>query len=156
MAELNSLPIDLFTALPLLQLLLAIRGLEEPDMPFGETWSVFKEFAGAGDSSSDPIVTVQLQEAEAEPTDFEVFMGREVQGVRNGYDVTRLVGVQFLLRGPSVGPVQDRELWSTEFQDLAAFVAAVEASPGFRVALASDQMACTFRLEEETDEFGVV
>ena len=58
MAELNSLPVDLYTALPLLQLLLAIRGLEEPDMPFRQTWSVFKEFAGAGDSSSDPIVTV--------------------------------------------------------------------------------------------------
>ena len=98
----------------------------------------------------DDGVIFQVNPAEG-PTAFEVFFGRQLSEPKNGWEDTRVVGVNFVFELTDQleeGTVEEIEIWSDEFSDIDAFYSAVEASASFKMAQASQQLIGTFYTQE--------
>jgi hypothetical protein len=146
--------LNTLTAWPMLRLMLAMRGMEPPELPGMRSWEVFKGFLAVQSASEHDVASFQstwLREDSQAPTLVIRFV-RELTDDAAGYSRSRTVELQFLYELSGTLPLVARELWSDEFESTQAFIDAVEALPEWRFVV--DEGPATGDLledEESTD-----
>jgi hypothetical protein len=116
----------------MLRLMLALDGLEPPQLPPARSWAVFKSFLALPSASEQDAASFQttwIREDPASPT-FVVRFVRELTDDAAGVgQLTRSVELQFLYDGAAGVPLTGREVWNVDFESVQAFAEAVEALP---------------------------
>jgi len=103
-----------------------------------EAWKVFKAFLRVPAASPDEGASVQgiiEQDPDGQTTAFLTMMRQFTTGEAEEDAPFRWVGLELAFAPNDVMGLDGLELWSYDFPDLAAFMAAVETHPGFQSAL---------------------
>ena len=138
--------VNTITAGPLLNLLLALQGMEGPD-DRRRTWEVFQQFARLASSSEHDVVGFHAGWMEVDDG-YPTFAGswvRELTDDAAGFGtLTRAIQVEFGYEEPLESLLEPVELWSDDYPTLEAFFAEVAQLPHF-----------TFIMETAPDFAGV-
>ena len=124
--------VNTITAGPLLNLLLALQGMEGPD-DRETAWKVFRQFAALPSSSEHDVIgfTAELLD---EPGGYPTLTGswlRQLTDDAAGLTLTRAIQVEFGYEEPPDALIEAVEMWSDEYPTLGAFFSAVEQLPHF-------------------------
>jgi hypothetical protein len=155
--DLTSIPplkLNGLTGAPLLRLLLATYGEEPGTMTPTVAWNAFKQFVRLKSDSSHDLVSFQATWAPEDETDYPdeplyfITWSREliVPARRRAPRLpafaswVRAIQVQWKRDGAPVDADPDVEVWSDKYEDLDAFLAAVESLPHFST-LMGEEMA---------------
>jgi hypothetical protein len=126
--------IDLLTAKPALELMLASNGHEAPYPDIRAVWAVFLKYLAVPADASRDAACFQAHFLDAEGEEKEAscifIFARQLTG-EDGE--TRCVQLHYDLRDRYTGRIDDFDIWSSDFTDLASFAGAVERSPHFRL-----------------------
>lgn len=152
----NARIVNTITAGPLLNLMLALEGMEAPGEP-DATWEVFKRFAQVPSQSVHDVVGFQVVWIQVEGGDpfLSCSWVRQLTDDAAGYDeLTRAIQVEYAYSSGLLNVPDPVEIWSDEYGSLAEFFEAVEAQPQFAFLL---QTSATFtgvyvRDQEDIDE----
>ena len=114
----------------MLRLLLAMEGIEPPQMPVSRCWTVFKAFLALPSASQRDVAAFQsswILEDPASPT-FVIRFVRQLTDYASGMDpLTRSVELQWFYEIPHDPALAEQDVWSEDFDGIEGFAAAVEA-----------------------------
>lgn len=141
--------VNTITAGPLLNLLLAMEGMEVPGDP-ADVWPVFKKFIAVQSSSELDVASFQVSlEQSYDSVGVRCSWTRQLRDDAGGYGVTdRLIEVVYAFAKPQLGVLEPTELWSDQYTDLTAFFAHVEAQSAFKWLMSSTPDAGSIVVEE--------
>ena len=154
-ASLPPLELNIKTAGPLLRLLLAQRGLEDPDLEPDGAWDVFKLFCRLPAKTEVDLVSFQAtwtpEDAEQAPDPplFYCTWTRELTEADEFFSNTRAIQIQWSF-DPQESGLDEFEAWSEDFPNLDAFIQQVESTPQFRALMASNGLADIYTFDLET------
>jgi len=140
--------VNTITAGPLLNLLLALDGMEVPEDP-QDVWPVFKKFAAVPSTSELDVIGFQIA---WEPLDDRVVVRcswvRQLRDDAAGYGtIERLIeiiyGYDYTLDAPA-----ELDVWSDKYRKLDDFFAAVEASKEFQFLLDNAPEVSSINIED--------
>jgi len=132
---------------PVLRLLLAAAGVDDASLPVAPAWAVFKLFCNIPVADHDDGITLQTQIIREGSPVAALEFTRQLEGTLHGKPYTHLVGIQYLFPLPEES-FRERDIWSRDFPDVAAFFAEVEASPEFRAATTADLLGAVIVVDE--------
>jgi hypothetical protein len=129
-------PVNLLTARPLLDLMLARRGMEPPILDPLAAWQVFREYLAVPAASGPTVAgfSCSVVNDEALGAGILVRLIREVTAEMDQGTWTRNVFLQLVYNESQEG-LEDRDLWLEPGGSLAEWFAEVEALPEFRFAM---------------------
>ena len=133
--------IDVLTAKPALELMLASNSQEAPYSNFPLVWEVFVNYLRVPAEAVEDIACFQtslLADAPDEEPGVVFILGRQLSDAAGD---TRCVQLQFTLGDAYSGSLDDVDVWSSDFPDLQAFVQFIEQLPHFRL-LKDDSEPC--------------
>jgi hypothetical protein len=125
--------VNTITAGPLLNLMLALAGMESPEEP-ARAWEVFKRFARAPSTSSHDVIAFQVGWIEVDGGDplLSCSWVRQLTDDAAGYgDITRAVQLEYGYDEKLLHVPNSIDVWSDEFPSLAEFFEAVERQSQF-------------------------
>jgi hypothetical protein len=135
--------------------MLAIQGMEPPQLRADRSWAVFKGFLELPSASERDVSSFQtswIREDPESPT-FVVRWVRQLTDNAVGYGpLTRSVEVQFLFASPAHRGLAEHTVWSDDFDSLKEFIATVEALPEWRFAIENDPGDGELLADEESGE----
>jgi hypothetical protein len=128
--------VNTITAGPLLNLLLALAGMEVPGDP-ADVWPIFRKFAAVASASDLDVVSFQVSWEERDnAVGVRCCWTRQLRDDAAGYGtIDRLVEVVYAYERASLAHPQELELWSDQFASLDAFFGDAESRPEFRFLL---------------------
>lgn len=138
--------INLLTAKPAFELMLAINGFEAPYSSPRAAWDLFlKYLAVPSDAVNDSggFQTSWLAAADQE-SGMVVTFSRQLTGTDGN---TRSVQLQFTTGDKYEGVLEDVEVWTDDYRDLAAFAEEVEALEHFQILCGDSNPAGELFLE---------
>jgi hypothetical protein len=128
--------LNTLTAGPMLRLMLAMDGIEPPQLPGQRSWRVFKSFLALPSASARDVASFQSAWLGEDPSAATLVIRfvRELTDDAAGFGGlrTRVVELQFLYELSARLPLAAREVWSDEFESLQAFTDAVETLPEWK------------------------
>ena len=116
-----------------------------------EAWKVFKAFLRVPVAVADEGISVQAAIEPVATADEALFltMMRLFTTIEEGDDTPfRWVGLELTFAPATVPSLPDIELWSYDYEDLPAFIAAVESHPGFQQAMNAPVLASELVAQE--------
>ena len=125
--------INLLTAKPAFELMLASHNEEAPYADPRAAWNLFLQYLAVPSSEPEDSGCFQasfLDDAEDEDPGMVLMFARQLT---NAEGETRCVQLQYTLGDLYSGELSNVDVWTTEFPDLAAFARQVEALPHFRI-----------------------
>jgi hypothetical protein len=142
------------TAVHVLRYLFALEGVDGVDGPVAATWPVFRRFLELPSQAEEDIGSLQVSFGEkADPRCPQLILARQLTDTAGGYGrhtrATELVYNWELAEPAALDPF---ELWSSDYPDLKAFCAAVEADPRFALFASMPPEQVTVSEEEAPDE----
>jgi hypothetical protein len=142
------------TAVHVLRYLFALEGVDGLYGPLAATWPVFRRFLELPSRADEDIGSLQVSFGEtADPRSPQLILARQLTDSVGGYGPhTR--ATELLYNWELAAPVglEPFELWSSDYTDLRAFCAAVEADPRFPILAQLPPEQVTVSEEEGTDE----
>jgi hypothetical protein len=142
-------PVTWYTARPLLDLMLALEGIEAPVLDPSEAWRVFKEYLAVSSEAGNVVGGFHCSVVSDESLGPGVLVRfvREISDPEVGRSRVRNVFLQLVYNESQDGLV-DRDLWVETKEDLQGFVSKVEALPEFRFAMEATPVAGEVFVEE--------
>ena len=142
-------PVTWYTARPLLDLMLALQGIEAPVLDPAEAWRVFKEYLTVPSEAGSVVGGFHCSVVSDESLGPGVLVRfvREISDPEVGRSRVRNVFLQLVYNESQDGLV-DRDLWVETKEDLQGFVSKVEALPEFRFAMEATPVAGEVFVEE--------
>jgi len=146
-----ALHVNTLTAGPLLRLLLALDGMEPPLVDPVRAWPVFKRYAGMPSASEEDVIGFQarwVEEPGNEPVVFCALERRLTDTDGNPLGMTRTVQLEYTYDAGDASELEDVEVWSDEFENLADFFQEVEGLPQFEIMQSIPAIMCDIYTEE--------
>ena len=149
--------VNTITAGPLLNLLLAMDGMEEPADP-RRAWAVFKRFAQVPSSSTQDVLGFQvrwIQVGDGYPVLTCAWVRQLTDDAGYTTEITRIISLEYSYdsgRQELTSYPEDLELWSDDYSTLSEFFGDVEQQPQFSFMLqhAADFSGVYLHDEEDT------
>jgi hypothetical protein len=142
-------PVTWYTARPLLDLMLALEGLEPPVLDPAAAWRVFKDYLAVPSAVGSVVGGFHCSVVSDESLGPGVLVRfvREIGDPEQGGTRVRNVFLQLVYNESQEG-LEDRDLWVDTQEDLSGFVSQVEALPEFRFAMEATPVAGEVFVEE--------
>lgn len=150
MTETPPLRINTLTAAPLLRPLLALEGMEPPDLDPERAWAVFKRFVSLPAESPQDLATFQAHwhTLSDDTPQLACLFARPLSDDATGFETTRSIQIEYIYDLPYSERLAELEVWSDEFPSLDAFFAHVEKLPHFRMMREQSAVMCDLYAEE--------
>jgi hypothetical protein len=141
--------VNTVTAVHLLRLMLALEGIEVPDMEEKQAWPIFKKFAALPGESDSDIVGYQVTRYEGSEGMIECLWIRQLTDDVYLPQLNRSVYIQFNYNISPTIPITDVEIWADQFESLDAFFGHVEGYPQLQGRLGEPGMVDVYAEDKE-------
>lgn len=146
------LRVNTLTAGPLLRLLLALEGMEPPDIDPARAWQVFRRFLALPSESVQDVASFQAR-WEGETGDAPVLFCTFVRQLTDEdpdaiAPRTRSIELEYSYDVPRVDQLPELDVWSDSYRSLDEFAAHVERLPHFRLMEREGASFCDIFVED--------